>query len=91
MNLVWGQENVEFLRKRHAALGASPLFSGMEFTTDPKQIANWVPVMMEGRDPAQPLAATRPPARHRLRLGRGHPAIYRIAAPERPLPPDHRP
>jgi malate dehydrogenase (quinone) len=61
MNLVWGQENVEFLRKRHAALGASPLFSGMEFTTDPKQIANWVPVMMEGRDPAQPLAATRSP------------------------------
>lgn len=61
MNLVWGAENVEFLRKRHAALGASPLFSGMEFTTDPKQIAAWVPVMMEGRDPGQALAATRSP------------------------------
>lgn len=61
MNLVWGDDNVAFLQKRHAALGASPLFSGMEFSTDPAQIAKWVPVMMEGRDPAMKLAATRSP------------------------------
>ena len=61
MNLVWGRENVEFLRKRHAALGASPLFSGMEFTTDPHQIGQWVPLMMEGRSGGLPLAATRSP------------------------------
>jgi malate dehydrogenase (quinone) len=61
MNLVWGDDNVAFLRKRHAALGASPLFSGMEFSTDPAQIAKWVPLMMEGRDPAMKLAATRSP------------------------------
>ncbi len=61
MNLVWGDANVEFLRKRHAALQASPLFSGMEFSTDPKQIAQWVPLMMQGRDPAMKLAATRSP------------------------------
>jgi malate dehydrogenase (quinone) len=61
MNLVWGRENVAFLRKRHAALGASPLFSGMEFTTDPHQIGQWVPLMMEGRSGGLPLAATRSP------------------------------
>ena len=61
MNLVWGADNVAFLRKRHAALGASPLFSGMEFTTDPRQIAQWVPLMMEGRGNGLPLAATRSP------------------------------
>lgn len=60
MNLVWGDANVAFLRKRHAALQASPLFSGMEFSTDPAQIAQWVPLMMQGR-PAMKLAATRSP------------------------------
>ena len=59
MNLVWGDENVAFLQKRHAALGASPLFSGMEFTSDPAEIARWVPIMMEGRTAGTPLAATR--------------------------------
>ncbi|MEH3103803.1 MAG: malate dehydrogenase (quinone) [Sphingomonas phyllosphaerae] len=61
MNLVWGDENVAFLRKRYEALGASPLFSGMEFTNDPARIAEWVPLMMEGRAPGQKLAATRSP------------------------------
>ena len=61
MNLVWGDENVAFLRKRHAALQASPLFSGMEFSTDPAQITQWVPLMMRGRDPKMKLAATRSP------------------------------
>lgn len=61
MNLVWGDENVDYLGKRYEALKASPLFSGMEFTTAPKQIAQWVPVMMEGRQPGMKLAATRSP------------------------------
>ncbi len=59
MNLVWGDENVAFLQKRHAALLASPLFSGMEFSTDPRQIAQWVPLMIEGRKAGQTIAATR--------------------------------
>ena len=39
MNLVFGPENREFIRKRVAALKASPLFAGMEMTTDPTK---WV-------------------------------------------------
>ncbi len=61
MNLVWGAENTAYLKKRYEALGASPLFSGMEFTSDPAQIASWVPLMMEGRARGEPLAATRSP------------------------------
>lgn len=59
MSFVWGAENVEYLRKRHAALLHSPLFQGMEFSTDPAQIEQWIPLVMDGRDAAQPVAATR--------------------------------
>ena len=59
MSFVWGADNVEYLRKRHAALLHSPLFQGMEISTDPAQIAQWVPLVMDGRDPATPVAATR--------------------------------
>jgi len=61
MNLVWGDANVAFLQKRHAALQASPLFSGMEFSADPTQISQWVPLMMEGRAAGTKIAATRSP------------------------------
>jgi malate dehydrogenase (quinone) len=61
MSFVWGAENVEYLRKRHAALLHSPLFQGMEFSTDPVQIAQWIPLVMDGRDPSVPVAATRMP------------------------------
>ena len=59
MSFVWGDDNVEYLRKRHAALQHSNLFRGMEFTEDHAQIAQWVPLVMQGRDPQQKVAATR--------------------------------
>ena len=58
MSFVWGDENIAYLKKRHEALKASPLFSGMEYSTDPEQLRKWVPLMMEGRDPKQTIAAT---------------------------------
>ena len=58
MSFVWGDENIEYLRKRHAALIKNPLFYGMEFTQDQEQIRKWAPLMIEGRDPKQKLAAT---------------------------------
>ncbi|WP_075182500.1 malate:quinone oxidoreductase [Pantoea sp. 1.19] len=58
MSFVWGDENVNFLKKRYAALQASTLFRGMEFSDDPEQIKKWVPLVMEGRDPQQKVAAT---------------------------------
>lgn len=58
MSFVWGDENVRYLKKRYDALLASPLFSGMQYSEDPDQIRKWVPLMMEGRDPKQKVAAT---------------------------------
>jgi malate dehydrogenase (quinone) len=58
MSFVWGDDNVAFLKKRYDALQASPLFRGMKYSEDPAQIKQWVPLMMEGRDPKQKLAAT---------------------------------
>ncbi|TBV08316.1 malate:quinone oxidoreductase [Phytopseudomonas dryadis] len=59
MSFVWGDKNTEFLKKRHAALQHSSLFRGMEFSEDPQQIKQWVPLVMEGREPGEKLAATR--------------------------------
>lgn len=58
MSFVWGDENIEFLRKRHAALTKNPMFYGMEFSTDQEQIRKWAPLLIEGRDPNQKVAAT---------------------------------
>ncbi|AFE56396.1 malate:quinone oxidoreductase [Rahnella aquatilis HX2] len=61
MSFVWGDDNINFLRKRFAALQQSTLFRGMEYSEDPAQIKQWIPLVMEGRDPAQKIAATRIP------------------------------
>ncbi|WP_095151334.1 malate dehydrogenase (quinone) [Pseudomonas sp. Irchel s3b5] len=58
MSFVWGDDNIKFLKKRYDALQASPLFAGMQYSEDPAVIKQWVPLMMEGRDPNQKIAAT---------------------------------
>ncbi|MCX8997471.1 malate dehydrogenase (quinone) [Rhizobiaceae bacterium BDR2-2] len=58
MSFVWGDDNIAYLEKRYEALKASPLFAGMEYSSDPEQIRKWVPLMMEGRDPGQKIGAT---------------------------------
>ncbi|MCQ9156604.1 malate dehydrogenase (quinone) [Acidomonas methanolica] len=59
MSFVWGQKNVAFLRARYDAMSAHHCFAGMEYTEDPDIIAQWAPLVMQGRDRTQPLAATR--------------------------------
>jgi len=58
MSFVWGEENVAFLRKRYQALQKSTLFRGMAYSEDPQQIAEWIPLVMKGRDRRQKVAAT---------------------------------
>jgi malate dehydrogenase (quinone) len=58
MSFVWGDENIEYLHKRQQALVKNPLFYGMQYTQDHAQIGKWAPLVMEGRDPAQKVAAT---------------------------------
>lgn len=59
MSFVEGKEDQEFLRKRHAAMNAHPLFHGMEFTTDRKRIGEWAPLLMKERKDTDVYAATR--------------------------------
>lgn len=58
MSFVWGDKNVDFLTKRYQALQTTTLFQGMEFSTDQNQIKKWAPLIIEGRDPKQKVAAT---------------------------------
>jgi malate dehydrogenase (quinone) len=59
LSFVRGAEDVAFLRKRYEGLSRHHLFNNMEFSDDPKRLAEWIPLVMEGRDPAEPVAATR--------------------------------
>ncbi len=58
MSFVWGDDNVNFLRKRFNALQKSTLFRGMAYSEDPQQIAKWIPLVMKGRPASQKVAAT---------------------------------
>jgi len=58
MTFVQGPKDVDYLKRRFEALRNQPLFAGMEFSEDPKQIAKWVPLMLEGRSEST-IAATR--------------------------------
>ena len=59
MSFVWGEENVAFLRARFKAMAAHHCYHGMEYTEDRATIADWAPLIMDGRAPDQPVAATR--------------------------------
>ncbi|EPN9527281.1 malate dehydrogenase (quinone) [Cronobacter malonaticus] len=58
MSFVWGDKNVDYLTKRYQALQQTTLFQGMQFSTDQQQIKKWAPLIIEGRDPKQKVAAT---------------------------------
>lgn len=59
ISFVWGDENVAFLRKRYEAMSAHHCFKGMEYSENQAVLAEWMPLVMEGRDPSQRVAATR--------------------------------
>ncbi len=59
MSFVRGAENRAFLKKRFQALTAHPLYYGMEYSEDKKQIGKWIPLVMEGRDANDIVTATR--------------------------------
>ncbi|CAM2139853.1 MULTISPECIES: malate dehydrogenase (quinone) [Paraburkholderia] len=58
MSFVWGDENVRFLKARHEALQTNALFQSMQYSESHREIAQWAPLMMEGRDRRQKVAAT---------------------------------
>ncbi len=58
MSFVWGEENVNYLKKRYDSLQQSHLFCDMDYSEDHKTLCKWMPIIMEGRDASQKLAAT---------------------------------
>lgn len=58
MSCVWGNENVDFLKARYRALKKSHLFENMQYSEDPSQLEDWMPLVMEGRN-NEKMAATR--------------------------------
>ena len=58
MSFVHGG-NVAFLQKRFKAMSAHPCYYGMEYSEDRRKIAEWAPLVMEGRTADEPVAATR--------------------------------
>jgi malate dehydrogenase (quinone) len=57
MTFVRGDRDVDYLKRRHEALKAQPLFAGLKYTEDPKQIAKWAPLLMDGRGPEKVAAS----------------------------------
>lgn len=59
MSFVWGKENVAFLRKRFEEMSAHHCYHGMEYSENRTKIAEWAPLIMDGRGDEEPFAATR--------------------------------
>jgi malate dehydrogenase (quinone) len=59
LSFIHGAKNVGFLKQRYQALSKNHLFGGMEFSDDPARLAEWMPLVMEGRNKTEPVAATR--------------------------------
>lgn len=59
MSFVWGKKNIAFLQKRHTALSMYGMFEDMQYSEDFNEIAEWLPLMMDGRNRGEEIAVTR--------------------------------
>lgn len=68
MSFVFGEKDVDYLKKRHQTLLKSPLFQGMEYSDDHKKLAEWIPLVMQKRMSSDKLAATKMDLGNRYRF-----------------------
>ncbi|GAA3707236.1 malate dehydrogenase (quinone) [Gordonia hankookensis] len=78
MDVVFGSRDVDYLQRRFQTLAGDPLFAEMAYSEDPAQIAAWSPLVMEGREPGEPIAATRHPRGTDVDFGALTKALTRI-------------
>lgn len=57
LSFVRGKD-VAFLKKRHELLSQHHAFADMQYSEDKAQMAEWMPLMMQGRDASEQIAAT---------------------------------
>ncbi|MFA6040085.1 MAG: malate:quinone oxidoreductase, partial [Methylophilus sp.] len=58
LSLVWGDQNVAFLKQRYQLLQQHHLFADMQFSDDFSQLQAWLPLVMANRQKQQAMAAT---------------------------------
>jgi malate dehydrogenase (quinone) len=58
MSFVVGEESVEYLWKRYVSMQGCHLFRGMEYSDHHEDLMKWMPLVMEGRDKNDKVAAT---------------------------------
>jgi malate dehydrogenase (quinone) len=58
MTFVRGAKDVDYLKRRFESLRTQPLFAGMKYSEDLGEIADWAPLLADGRPSTEPVAAT---------------------------------
>ena len=59
MSFVWGENNINFLKKRHETMTLYALFEDMKYSEDFDEVASWIPIMMKNRDRGERMGVTR--------------------------------
>ncbi len=59
MSLVFGEDDVDFLKRRYEKMTKSHLFADMEFSSDYETLNHWIPLVMSKRKESEVLAATK--------------------------------
>jgi malate dehydrogenase (quinone) len=59
ISFVWGEENAAYLKQRFEALSKNKLFAGMEYSDNPALLQSWMPLVLEGRNAEEKIAATK--------------------------------
>jgi malate dehydrogenase (quinone) len=59
MSIVHGEKDAAYLKERVNLLTQHPLFEGMEYTEDHATLKQWFPLIMEGRNETEVVAATK--------------------------------
>jgi malate dehydrogenase (quinone) len=59
VSFVSGEDGRAYMRNRYESLSRNPLFAELEYAESQADLAEWIPLMMAGRDPGQIVAATR--------------------------------
>lgn len=59
MSFVWGNENIQFLKKRYNSLQQYAMFDDMKYSEDYDEISKWIPLMMNERSKSEKIAVTK--------------------------------
>lgn len=59
LSFVRGEADRGFLRRRFEMMKGHHFFEGMEYSEDPAEIARWAPLLLQGRNRSEVVAATR--------------------------------